>query len=120
MGFGTCIADSRNNQKKGPMKLIKRVFECVHAGKPASFGETSNTSESIAEDVSSKNKKAGVEMDVTDARQRNRMLHHDCKAQMIVGLRNDRWTVTYFVAQYTHNLVQQVEHTRYYRSHRKI
>ncbi|XP_044432036.1 protein FAR1-RELATED SEQUENCE 9-like [Triticum aestivum] len=90
-GFGSRIASSKNNQKKGPQQLIKRVFQCVHAGKPETTCETSSYSEGIAAGGSSSSKQAGVEMDVTVKRQRNRI-----------------------------PLMQHEEIVRFYRSHRKI
>ncbi|XP_073360058.1 protein FAR1-RELATED SEQUENCE 5-like [Aegilops tauschii subsp. strangulata] len=39
---------------------------------------------------------------------------------MIVGLRNERWTMTFFVVEHTHPLMEQPERVRYYRSHCKI
>ncbi|XP_073354902.1 protein FAR1-RELATED SEQUENCE 5-like [Aegilops tauschii subsp. strangulata] len=119
-GFGSRIASSKNSQKKGPQQLIKRVFQCVHAGKPETTCETSSQSEGIAAGGSSSSKQAGVEMDVTVKRQRNRIMRYDCKAHMIVGLRGNKWVVTYFVAQHTHPLMQHEEIVRFYRSHRKI
>ncbi|XP_073354749.1 protein FAR1-RELATED SEQUENCE 5-like [Aegilops tauschii subsp. strangulata] len=119
-GFGSRIASSKNNQKKGPQQLIKRVFQCVHAGKPETTCETSSHSEGIAAGGSSSSKQAGVEMDVTVKRQRNWIMRYDCKAHMIVGLRGNKWVVTYFVAQHTHPLMQHEEIVRFYRSHRKI
>ena len=59
-------------------------------------------------------------MKVTDTRQRNRLQRHDCKAHMIIGLRDNRWTVTWFAPEHTHPLVKQEEKVRYYRSHRSI
>lgn len=45
MGFGTRISASKNSQKKGPPTLIRRVFQCVHAGKPE--GESGGASEGL-------------------------------------------------------------------------
>ena len=73
-GFGSRIASSKNSQKKGPQQLIKRVFQCVHAGKPETTCETSSHSKGIAAGGSSSSKQAGVEMDVTVKRQRNRII----------------------------------------------
>ena len=39
---------------------------------------------------------------------------------MIVGLREERWTVICFVAEHTHPLMEQPERVRYYRSHCSI
>ncbi|XP_048567040.1 protein FAR1-RELATED SEQUENCE 9-like [Triticum urartu] len=90
-GFGSRIASSKNSQKKGPQQLIKRVFQCVHAGKPETTCETSSHSEGIAAGGSSSSKQAGVEMDVTAKHQRNRI-----------------------------PLMQHEEIVRFYRSHCKI
>ena len=82
--------------------------------------ETSSTSESIATDTSNSSRHPGAEMDVTRTRQKNRILRHDCKAHMIVGIGEGRLTLTCFVVDHTHPLMQQPERVRYYRSHRKI
>ena len=123
LGFGTHISSTKYSQKRGQKQedaiMIKRVFGCVHARKPDK-PETSSTSESIATDTSNSSRRPGAEMDVTRTRQKNRILRHDCKAHMIVGLRDGRLTVTCFVAEHTHPLMQQPERVRYYRSHRKI
>ena len=123
LGFGTHISSTKYSQKRGQKQedaiMIKRVFGCVHARKPDK-PETSSTSESIATETSNSSRRPGAEMDVTRTRQKNRILRHDCKAHMIVGLREGRLTVTCFVAEHTHPLMQQPERVRYYRSHRKI
>ncbi|KAM0920105.1 hypothetical protein ACQ4PT_007753 [Festuca glaucescens] len=119
-GFGTRIAASRNSQRRGPPVLIKRVFECVHSRKTVDNTKLECTSESIASVSTSGSKQAGVAMEVTDSRQRKRLLRHDCKAHMIVALREGRWKVTYFVEEHTHEMLQSQERTRYYRSHRNV
>ena len=97
LGFGTHISSTKYSQKKGQKQedavMIKRVFGCVHARKPDK-PETSSTSESIATDTSNSSRRPGAEMDVTRTRQKNRILRHDCKAHMIVGLREGRLTIT--------------------------
>ncbi|KAM0833370.1 hypothetical protein ACQ4PT_064304 [Festuca glaucescens] len=119
-GFGTRIAASRNNQRRGPPILIKRVFECVHPRKTVDNTKSECTSESIASESTSGSKQGGVAMEVTDSRQRNRLLRHDCQAHMIVALREGRWKVTYFVEEHTHEMLQHQERTRYYMSHRNV
>ena len=52
--------------------------------------------------------------------QRSKIVRHNCKAHLIVGIREGRWTVTYFVEEQTPPLVLQHERARYYRSHRKV
>jgi hypothetical protein len=39
---------------------------------------------------------------------------------MIIALREGKWTVTYFVEENTHEMLQHQEWTRYYRSHRNV
>ena len=89
MGFGTCITASKNSQKKGPPTLIKKVFQCVHAGKPESKGDSSTSYEGISMGAASSSKQNWFEMDVANKRQKNRLVRHDCKAHLIVGLRGD-------------------------------
>ncbi|KAM0851748.1 hypothetical protein ACQ4PT_052223 [Festuca glaucescens] len=119
-GFGTRIVASRNNQCRGPPTLIKRVFECVHSRKRVDNTKSECTSESIASESTSGNKQGGVAMEVIDSRQHNRLLCHDRKAHMIIALREGRWAVIYFVEEHTHEMMQQQERTRYYRSHRNV
>ena len=59
-------------------------------------------------------------MDLKDTRQRPKLLRHDCKAHMLVGKRDGAWTVTVFIAEHTHPMVQQIGRRRYFRSHRKV
>jgi hypothetical protein len=68
----------------------------------------------------SKSKQAGLKMDVTDTRQRNKVHRHDCKAHMLVGRREGNWTVTVFHEEHTHPMVSQIGRRRYFRSHRKV
>ncbi|KAM0879653.1 hypothetical protein ACQ4PT_034093 [Festuca glaucescens] len=65
-------------------------------------------------------KDKGMQMDLSDTRQRNRLLRYDCKAHMHVGKRNGAWTVTVFTEEHTHPMVKQIGRRRYYRSHRKV
>ncbi|KAE8795413.1 Protein FAR1-RELATED SEQUENCE 5 [Hordeum vulgare] len=104
-GFGIHIGASRNSQKKGPTTLIKRVFECVRTGKPGSKADSSTASEGLSNGAASSSKDSWFEMDVTNKRQKNRLLRHDCKAKMIVGLRGNKWIVSHFVAEHTHPLM---------------
>jgi hypothetical protein len=59
-------------------------------------------------------------MEISDTRQRNRVIHYNCKAHMIISFREERYTVTTFTEEHTHPLVKQIGRRRYYRSHRKI
>ncbi|XP_044972411.1 protein FAR1-RELATED SEQUENCE 5-like [Hordeum vulgare subsp. vulgare] len=72
-GFGIHIGASRNSQKKGPTTLIKRVFECVHTGKPCSKADSSTTSEGLSIGAASSSKDSWFEMDVMNKRQKNRL-----------------------------------------------
>lgn len=119
-GFGTRIAASKNSQRKGPVTLIKRVFECVHSRGTVDNTKTEITDDSIATGSTSGSKQAGIEIDVSGTRKRSRLVRHQCKAHMIVGIRDGRWTVTCFVEEHTHPMMQQQEQVRYYRSHRSV
>ena len=68
----------------------------------------------------SRSKQAGLHMDLKDTRQRPKLLRRDCKARMLVGKRDGAWTVTVFIAEHTHPMVQQIGRRRYFRSHRKV
>ena len=135
MGFGTRIGNTKYSQAKNapPDTILSRVFECVHTGIPAaqkqSLGSTSGVAASLnnaAVDMSihtgqkSRSKQAIEQMDVSDKRQRNKLLRHGCKAHMLVGRRQGVWTVTVFHEEHTHPMVKQVGRRRYYRSHRKV
>ena len=119
-GFGIRTSASKNSQARGPTKLISRTFTCVHARPDGSKSESDSTADSIATESSNNSKRPGLWMNMADTRKRNRLQRHDCKAHMIVGLRDNRWTVTCFIDDHTHALVQQEEKVRFYRSHRKI
>jgi hypothetical protein len=119
-GFGIRTSASKNSQARGPTKLISRTFTCVHARPDGSKSESDSTTDSIATESSNTSKRPGLWMNMADTRKRNRLQRHDCKAHMIVGLRDNRWTVTCFTEDHTHTLVQQEEKVRFYRSHRKI
>ncbi|XP_044431460.1 protein FAR1-RELATED SEQUENCE 5-like [Triticum aestivum] len=73
LGFGIHTSASKNSQKKGPVVLIKRVFRCVHAGKPENKTDTSSASEAISTEQHSSSKESWFEMDVTNKRQKNRL-----------------------------------------------
>ncbi|KAM0917995.1 hypothetical protein ACQ4PT_009370 [Festuca glaucescens] len=133
MGYGTRICSSKYSRKRGCEKvLINRVFECVHARKGAAAAATSGgTSESAARkqcsttDMSSGSKNtshqpASASMEMSDSRQRNRVVRHNCKAHMIISLREGSFIVTTFTDEHTHPLVKELGRRRYYRSHRKI
>ncbi|KAM0875796.1 hypothetical protein ACQ4PT_036570 [Festuca glaucescens] len=136
MGFGIHISNTKYSQARGAPKdtLLSRVFACVHSRKPVveaqrsgknvagvaakCFDNTVDMSSSSAQ--KSKGKQAVEQMDVRDSRQRNKVMRHDCKARMLVGIRNGSWTVTVFEAAHTHPMVSQAGRRRYYRSHRKV
>ena len=135
MGFGTRIGNTKYSQAKNAPKdtILRRVFECVHTGRPTSEKQGSSSKTGVAALVNnaatdmsihtaqkSRSKQAVEQMDVSDTRQRNKLLRHGCKAHMIVGMRQGAWTVTVFNAEHTHPLVKQVGRHRYYRSHRKV
>ena len=96
------------------------MFRCVLAGKPENKTDTSSASEAISTEQHSSSKESWFEMDVTNKRQKNRLVRHDCKAHLIVGLWGNKWVVSYFVAEHTHPLMPQPERVRFYHSHRNI
>ncbi|KAM0838672.1 hypothetical protein ACQ4PT_060833 [Festuca glaucescens] len=136
MGFGIHISNTKYSQARGVPKdtPLSRVFACVHSVKPVveaqrsgknvigvaakCFDSTVDMSSSSAQ--RSKGKQAVEQMDVRDSRQRNKVLRHDCKACMLVDIRNSSWTVTFFEAAHTHPMVSRDGRRRYYRSHRKV
>ena len=129
MGFGSRKGSSKNSLKKGCEHiLINRVFECVHARMPATSGTnpggTSTVQGGTATEMSNgstnTSRQAGVAMQMSDKRQRNRVSRHNCKARMIVSLKQGVYTVTTFNEQHTHAMVEQQGCRRYYQSHRKI
>ena len=131
MGFGTHIGNTKYSQARNAPKdtILSRLFECVHTGKPAA-SECKPAAATMVDDATvdmsaysgqkSRSKQAGVQKVAPDARQHNKLLCHDCKAKMLVGRREGVWTVSVFVEEYTHPLVQQIGNRRYYRSHRKV
>ncbi|KAM0930404.1 hypothetical protein ACQ4PT_001098 [Festuca glaucescens] len=133
MGFGTRICSSKYSRKRGCEKvLINRVFECVHARKgTAAVASSGGKSESTARkqcsatDMSSGSKStshqpASAAMEMSDSRQRNRVVRLNCKAHMIISLREGSFSVITFTDEHTHPLVKELGHRRDYRSHRKI
>ncbi|KAI5018742.1 hypothetical protein ZWY2020_043630 [Hordeum vulgare] len=111
IGFGTQIVTSRHSRTRASEKkgiLICRVFECIHSRKnpsknangSISDGATTNHCDdadmSYAANKKSASKQAGISMDVSDKRQRNRLERYDCKAHMGVSLRDGTWVVTVF------------------------
>ena len=135
LGFGTHIGNTKYSTARNAPKdtILSRVFECVHAGKPAAEKPTAGskisvptTGQDVTIDMSaysgqkSRSKKAGLHKDAPDAKQRNKLMRHDCKARMLVGRRDNVWTVTVFTEGHTHPMVAQVGRRRYYRSHRKV
>ncbi|XP_020151662.3 protein FAR1-RELATED SEQUENCE 9-like [Aegilops tauschii subsp. strangulata] len=103
MGFGTRIVTSKHSRKNSSEQkriLIYRVFECVHSrknpsknvGGSISDGAATNQCEhvdmSYSSNKKSASKRAGIYMDVSDKRIRNRLERYDCKARMGVNLKN--------------------------------
>ncbi|KAM0859749.1 hypothetical protein ACQ4PT_046983 [Festuca glaucescens] len=134
IGFGIRIGNTKYNTARNVPKdtILTRVFECVHTGKIAAAtkgarnrkDDAANVLDSTV-DMSSftsekQEKDKGMQMDLSDTRQRNRLLRYDCKAHMHVGKRNGSWTVTVFTEEHTHPMVKQLGRHRYYRSHRKV
>ena len=135
MGFGTRIVTSKHSRKNSLEQkriLIYRVFECIHSrkdpsknvGGSISDGATRNQSDDVdmsyASNKKSPSKQAGIYMDVSDKRRRNRLERYDCKAHMGVNLKDGSWVVTVFEADHTHQLMLQRGRRRFCRSHRKI
>ena len=135
MGFGTRIVTSKHSRIRGSGEkgiLIYRVFECIHSRKnpsknaSGSISDCAATNQSDDADMSyASNKKpaskqAGIYIDVSDKRRRNRLERYDCKAHMGVTLRDGTWVVTVFEAEHTHRLMLQRGRRRFCRSHRKI
>lgn len=135
LGFGIHIGNTKYSMARGAAKdtILSRVFECVHTGKPideakqhcsttglAANGEDATIDMSNTSAQKPRSKQAGLKKDVTDSRQRNRLLRLGCKAKMLVGKRDGKWTVTVFNEEHTHPMVQQIGKRRYYRSHRKV
>ncbi|KAM0913264.1 hypothetical protein ACQ4PT_012278 [Festuca glaucescens] len=123
-------ADEISSQPVVP--YVGMVFECVHTGKTAAATQgTRNRKDDAAKvldstvDMSSftaekQAKDKGMQMDLSDTRQRNRLFRYDCKAHMHVGKRNGAWTVTVFTEENTHPMVKQLGWRRYCHSHRKV
>ncbi|KAM0839884.1 hypothetical protein ACQ4PT_060023 [Festuca glaucescens] len=97
--------------------ILNRVFECVHTGKTATAtkgarnrkDDAANVLDSTV-DMSSftsekQAKDKGMQMDMSDTRQRNRLLRYDCKAHMHIGKRNGSWTVTVFIEEHAHPMI---------------
>ncbi|XP_073361242.1 protein FAR1-RELATED SEQUENCE 5-like [Aegilops tauschii subsp. strangulata] len=135
MGFGTRIVTSKHSRKNSSEQkriLIYRVFECVHSrknpsknvGGSISDGAATNQCEDVDMSYSSNkksaSKQAGIYMDVSDKRKRNRLERYDCKARMGVNLKDGSWVVKVFEADHTHQLILQRGRRRFCRSHRKI
>nr|XP_051190554.1 uncharacterized protein LOC127303882 [Lolium perenne] len=133
-GFGIRIGNTKYSTARNVPKdtILNRVFECVHTGKTSAATQGNRNRKDAAAnmmdspvDMSSftaekQSKNKGLQMDLSDTRQRNRLLRYDCKAHMHVGKRNGRWTVTIFIEDHTHPMVKQLGRRRYCRSHRKV
>ncbi|KAM0893926.1 hypothetical protein ACQ4PT_024824 [Festuca glaucescens] len=133
-GFGIRIGNTKYSTSRNVPKdtILNRVFECVHTGKNAAATQgTRNRKDDAAKvldstvDMSSFTaeklaKDKGMQMDLSDTRQRNRLLRYDCKAHMHVGKRNVAWIVIVFTEEHTHPMVKQLGRRNYYRSHRKV
>jgi hypothetical protein len=53
-------------------------------------------------------------------RKRDKMIHTGCKARMVVNLMDERWHVTYFMADHNHDLVEKPSLKKFLRSHKGI
>ncbi|KAM0921495.1 hypothetical protein ACQ4PT_006787 [Festuca glaucescens] len=114
-GFSIRIGNTKYSTSRNVPKdtILNKVFECVHTGKTAAAtkgarnrkDDAANVLDSIV-DMSSftsekQAKDKGMQMDLSDTRQRNGLLRYDCKAHMHVGKRNGSWTVTVFTEEHT-------------------
>ena len=53
-------------------------------------------------------------------RKREKMLHTDCKARIVVKLISDKWHVIFFAPDHNHDLVQKPSLKKFLRSHKGI
>jgi hypothetical protein len=51
---------------------------------------------------------------------RESLIHTGCAARMFVKLIDNKWEVTYFIAEHNHPLIQKPSLIKYLRSHRGI
>nr|XP_034586676.1 protein FAR-RED IMPAIRED RESPONSE 1-like [Setaria viridis] len=125
LGFSIRVASSRNSNVT--KELIRKEWECSHARKPALDGEDDgeeNTSASTSTNdtatlVGSK-KRAATAVLTTATRKRNTIKKLNCKAHMVIGLRNARWRVIVMQPDHTHPMVKAIGVRKHLRSHRSI
>lgn len=60
---------------------------------------------SFASQEKSSRKQAGISMDMSEKRHRNRLQRYDCKVHMGVSLRDGSWIVTVFKVDYMHPMM---------------
>jgi hypothetical protein len=78
---------------------------------------TESDSESYVDGEEVKKKK---KLDGRKKRKRVNMLHTRCKARMVVNLIENRWHVTYFLADHNHDVVVKPSLKKFLRSHKGI
>ena len=118
MGFSIRVGSSRNSRVS--KQLIRKEFECSHARITPSEKEDSASSNASSSATIASMKKSATAMMTTATRKRSTLKKVDCKAHMVVGLREGRWRVVVFQAEHTHPMVKIKGRVKQLCSHRWI
>jgi hypothetical protein len=85
----------------------------------AKASKKKRSTKDVAEAKASK-KKSSLAILTTMSRKCSTVKKYDCKAHMVVGLRDGKWRVVVMKAEHTHPMVKQIRRRKQLRSHRRI
>jgi len=100
--------------------LIRKEFECSHARITLGEKEDSASCNASSSATTASKKKSATTVMTTATRKWSTLKKADCKAHMTVGLREERWRVVVFQAEYRHPMVKIKGRVKQLRSHRRI
>jgi hypothetical protein len=128
--IGFSVKSHTSKRKAHTNELEKQQFVCNKFRKPKTEEEIQKERMNVVEEVSP------VQLDDSDneddapstknssrfatKRKRETIKQTNCVARMFVKLIDNKWEVTYFIAEHNHPLVQKPSLTKYLRSHRGI
>jgi hypothetical protein len=128
--IGFSVKSHTSKRKAHTNELEKQQFVCNKFRRPKTEEEIQQERQTIVEEVSpvqlddngseeeGPSKKSSSRFGVK--RKRESLIHTGCAARMFVKLIDNKWEVTYFIAEHNHPLIEKPSLLKYLRSHRGI
>jgi hypothetical protein len=123
--IGFLIRISATQLSTSSRQQCKVIYVCNKEGhsrkaKEEADDNSSTGTESDSEDDVDREEVKKKKLDGRKQRKREKMLHTGCKARMVVILVENRWHVTYFLADHNHDVVVKPSLKMFLRSHKGI